>query len=285
MATVKFSIGNSAHPIRTLTTRPQQQPASYFRFLDLSAEIRNMIYEELVVVGEVHYNDKSRFAVDAQDSYVGRQKPDLTLFRVCNQIYFEAESLYLRKNTFSLPGNFHLYSPFSRLEDIAMLNKDSWLFSGRGLALVKNIRVNFASEYITYDNADLWLDYDIENGEGAMQKLSVYDRTEIVHEWKEDIAIQYYFLQHCALSLLSPRMERVELDFTRSFCDMGCCRVFDMCLGDWIEHLNPKALRITGLMRGEEKDIQYDYIKTDGEAVNYNFEDLERLYGLRINMY
>ena len=50
-------------------------------------------------------------------------------------------------------------------------------------------------------------------------------------------------------------VQELELDFTNAFCPFGCCRDFDM-LPEYLRTLQPKVVRVLGLMTGEEEKVK-----------------------------
>jgi hypothetical protein len=78
----------------------------HFRFLDLSPEIRNMIYKEVLFVGKIHFAPERQPNAGRHYYERGYEKPQLSLLRVCKQAHAEAEPLYLSMNLFELPDNF-----------------------------------------------------------------------------------------------------------------------------------------------------------------------------------
>jgi hypothetical protein len=90
-------------------------PPARFRFLDLPAELRNPIYEEVLVVDKAFFsNNKSG------DRYA---KPQVALLRICKQIYTKAEQVYLGNSLLHLPTNWHNCNPFQKVKRYATSQK------------------------------------------------------------------------------------------------------------------------------------------------------------------
>jgi hypothetical protein len=87
------------------TTGATEQP---FRFLDLPAELRCQVYEELVVVGKIFYTPEQYSIMNEKcfKDWTAYAAPELSILRVCTQIHQEAEELYLSKHLFVLPNFF-----------------------------------------------------------------------------------------------------------------------------------------------------------------------------------
>ncbi|KAH7086548.1 hypothetical protein FB567DRAFT_603595 [Paraphoma chrysanthemicola] len=146
-----------------------------FRFLDLPAELRNAIYAEFVVVGDVVYSPTTTTSRD-------HKKPDLTLLRVCKQICDEAESLYLSKNMLRFPNNWLKCLPFAETTDSSGASLETLprhMFSQAAFKFVRNISLAFTSDQLS-------LQLTTKSSGSSMKKSTVRDRiTRLVESRKE----------------------------------------------------------------------------------------------------
>jgi len=75
-------------------------PSRFFRFMDLPADLRVQIYEELLVVGKVFYRpseDKVQESSERFEDHEKYLKPSLAVLRVSKAVQKEAEYVYLTR--------------------------------------------------------------------------------------------------------------------------------------------------------------------------------------------
>lgn len=288
---VRSLLSTSGKDVQPATPNMEADQESHFRFMDLPPEIRNMIYEELVVVGKVFYTpynedgtgyeDKDRLGQRCRDwGYF--KKPELQLLRVCKRIHTEAESLYLAKNLFVLPVNWHRYNPVAKFEYCSGLSVDMGrrcLFSESGLRYIRNI--SFAVDQRISEtpqlNLEWWTRWSAEYGPRPFVDMTERERLQVFHDkaciqtredWTEMTSCLAYF---------SSTMTYVEVDFTNAFCSVGVCRPISYGVTDWIERLNPEQLDVIGVGKNERVDF---FMGAHGYA-DITYEELYRMYGLR----
>jgi hypothetical protein len=83
-----------------------------FRFLDLSPEIRNLIYKEVLVIpdGILLYHNRNSNVLALLSAHAPRW---VALLRANRQIYREARPILYRYNTFALKQRAHQYGVLS----------------------------------------------------------------------------------------------------------------------------------------------------------------------------
>lgn len=133
--------------ISLVTEDPKTQQVEFaFRFLDLPAELRCFVYEELLVVGKVFYKGTGYPERDNTIRFRNKQyfrEPYLAILRTCKLVHDESEKVYLDKNLFVLPIQWQLYAPFKA--SLHYLN-DRYVFSKRGLSHVRNLSITWTVE-------------------------------------------------------------------------------------------------------------------------------------------
>lgn len=127
-------------PTQPLSISTTAARATHFRFFDLSVELRNAVYEELVVVGKVfHSTDKDE--IWHHGTY---RRPFLAIFRVCKQMNAEAEPVYLSKKVFHLPVEW-----FTRFRPFIVGNHNTpSLFSRNAFSEIRNLHFEFSTSQI-----------------------------------------------------------------------------------------------------------------------------------------
>ncbi|KAJ4292514.1 hypothetical protein N0V90_009176 [Kalmusia sp. IMI 367209] len=245
-----------------------QKVGTTFLFLKLPAELRCLVYEELLVVGKVFYKDT---AWERLNSIRYRDKayyrtPSLEILRVCKAIHTEAEPIYLSKNLFVLPLGWALRPPFHITEDPPSDARQ--IFSKNGLKHVRNLCIaidrtelvtstEFRQEFEDWVNEDfLQARYDsttvaerLKKTRGTMMSVmsgKIEARRSWLHIYK-------------ALRNFGPReyapFECIEFDYTNTFCLLGCCRPVNISSFLWFDTIRPMAIDIIGINSAREENM------------------------------
>ncbi|KAH7394472.1 hypothetical protein BKA66DRAFT_438817 [Pyrenochaeta sp. MPI-SDFR-AT-0127] len=266
-----------------ISTRLQQIDLSHFRFLHLPLEVRNMVYERLVVVGKVFYSPDHYDITNGQrcHDYKRFRKPELQLLRVCSQFHVEAESLYHAKNLFVLPIEWQQCYPFNTVSRVwcRKPNLGRQLFSAAGLDNIRHVSVAVDQKLTrllgqTFEN---WQIREVHSNISYSQR-TVQDRYRLAH----DIHLENIFWEWSTmlrqLSSFQEGLLYLELDLTNAFCAIGDCRPFgSYSLAGWIKEVKPKALDVLGMQTMGEKQ---DFLARTMEA-GIKHHNLRYQYGLR----
>ncbi|KAF9700876.1 hypothetical protein EKO04_001160 [Ascochyta lentis] len=242
----------------TPSSELQAESITPSRFLELPAELRLQIYEELVVVGKVFYTPgyKSLKSYVRFKDYSNYTKPSLAILRVCKTTHKEAEDVYLSKNLFVLPPNFSLSQPFTNKQYFGHRP----LFSTAAFARLKHVSIELSSrspDAPTTMDAYIW-DPTTWQVQVNFHQQTAVERLQDAH----DQAVKWFFLrldkEVQALTLI-PALRSLELDYSNAYCPLACCRLLGLT-GAWsylTDELAPaKSIRVVGLRdEGEEEQV------------------------------
>jgi hypothetical protein len=261
------------------------KPASHFRFLNLPTEIRVMIYEELLVVGKVFYTP------DSYDVWNGERcrrhelfrKPELQLLRLCKQIHYEAEPVYLAKNLFVMPIEFRVCVPFVEPKSYQGNGQDHsddrHLFSTLGFTYIKSISINIdksLSQRVSL-SFEGWRDHERVSLRRPFTQLTPQQAYEYIHNVELSLVRENWQGTISRLDMFLERLEYLEMDFTNAFCATGCCRPIGLAVGHWLHSFVPKRFDVVGLLSIEEKR---QFISTARDVGNISHSEFRREYGL-----
>jgi hypothetical protein len=204
------------------STMPADLPTPPFRFMDLPPELRVEIYKQLVVVGYVFFTPDYYEIQTGRCSrdYLSTPKPSLSILRVSKAIYEEAEDVYLGRNTFVLPLEWYLMTPFYFSAN--RFSRDHILFSRSALKKLKHVSVAL-SVRATIPLVMVSTDWN----QGEFEQMDHAQRLVRAHQKA------LYFLDEdrrrlCENFECLAGLQSIEIDFTDAYCPVGCCRVLDM---------------------------------------------------------
>ncbi|KAF2743067.1 hypothetical protein M011DRAFT_250806 [Sporormia fimetaria CBS 119925] len=259
-----------------------------FRFLDLPPEIRVMIYEEVLVVGNVFF--RNRYGQMPPDDHRYRDcnripKPELQLLRVSRQIHDEAEPVYLSKNNFLLPVGWERMKPF----DIhSSTSSTAPLFSRAGLVHVRYISF-IVDQNIRLGHGNVNNSADWRSCEGWMgTKYEDMSLAEIF-DWMDDSAREAYhdalMAMADALGRLIPGPRYVEVDYTEAFDYLGRRTILHedlatILLFRYLNCDNLEQINVLGLRSSLEK-VHFNALGIGQQYYDQNDEDGKKMQKIR----
>lgn len=189
-------------------------------------------------------------------------KPSLSILRVCKQIRYEAESMYLERNTFMLPSTMVFHYPLM-IPDMAFDNRnptipyaDRILFSAAALGRIRNISIAFCNRTdspLTISHSE-WMQQSYI-GQPTFEDMPPEQRMLYAHYRAKLYQISLWMAQVEALMRFEAQLDLLELDLTNVYCPFGCCRDFPVDFRILVQ-LKPKLLRFLGMRPGEVEQVE-----------------------------
>lgn len=198
----------------------------------LPPEIRQRIYEDILVVGKVFPytlgESYDEYECDYDDELTERElacyeAPEVGLLLVCKTIHAEAEPLLYRRNTFVLPPSDLTARFFNR-----SLHNDT----RRGW--IKSVEVSFEASDLTRDDREATLDEQLEltrddmlfpeKGEGdAWLHPDVDNWAQNMHESYKECLSLVVWPRKAAFILDHLQLRELVVDFGAATCIEDCC--------------------------------------------------------------
>jgi hypothetical protein len=240
--------------------------------MDLPVELRDMVYEELVVVGKIFYTP-DEYAVMTEKRFKDWKSyrvPCLAILRVSKQVHDEAEKVYLGKNLFVLPDQATSRQPF--IQSVHCNNggrepgtkihipfPDRWLFSASAPGRIKNISVGFSwrtnegLSAIDYPDWRLSVILGKMTLRNRMQRAHIHTLFSLQGDIDGYISDLYSFF-HYGGGPYPKRFKYLEFDLTNAYCSTGCCRTLDQ---EWFQLmvLGPEKTAFLGTRNAKEEGI------------------------------
>ena len=266
----------------TTSSRKKQVPyPTNSRFLQLPLVVRNMIYEELLVVGKVYpFPCPEDFGISISSSnppildprYQGvttARIPELQILRLCRQIKEEGERFYLEKNLFVLPRiAAQCGLPFQSflLKEIPNGTERPWSLPSSAVKYLRFLSITF-----DFRDEDKSMAAMLTRRDGGLSGDSEFIghpgnitddlRDKWIHdarmgELKRRWAQFYHGIAYCSLDL-------IQIDLSRCYCPLGCHRMvveaLQVALPSAFYHscqlMPPKKVEINGVLYAEKSVI------------------------------
>ena len=213
-----------------------------FRFLDLPLEIRIIVYEQVLVIGNIYIKQQAAFDEQYSGSY-RYQRPETQLLRVNRQIKSECDPIFYGRNNFVLPLGFepglYDYPPLFRANEF-----------------IRSIDVTFDMRADSGDRADLRdvveRDYDSCFYAGAFSSLDPIFQADDIHQSELD-----QLLQDCwpavAQTIHQYQLDFLRIDLGNAYCPTGCHRLAEWVVADHIKCSMAKEIQFVGVRDLAEK--------------------------------
>ncbi|KAF2820368.1 hypothetical protein CC86DRAFT_387398 [Ophiobolus disseminans] len=121
-----------------------------------------------------------------------------------------------------------------------------------------------------------------KSGHGGFEEQTTAERqnhaVEALHSTDES---EWFNVQEHLCEFKS-KLECVAVNFTVTFCPVGCCRPLNQCIDYWIVRLKPRSINFTGHRDGDEANLAFAYADNNRleEPTHITLDDLEVDYGL-----
>ena len=198
-----------------------------FDFLKLPRELRNLVYECCVAVGEVRIGGADWVQQpDMRYKLPKSAKAELSLFTVNKQIRLEALEVYLSKNHFVVPNAAMWWSSGPRIH-----------FTRRipGLPKRSVVHEQWRSVSIPVDFRGIPAEDDGTDSINLDDRLDTSEEVSTMVERHNEYAFDFYFNALSTLAHIIPsnrQLRRLQINVQNATCRLGCHRLVVMLFND-----------------------------------------------------
>lgn len=216
--------------------------------LTIPGEIRNRIYDHLLLVGRVNVFNCS--ACDPHENI-----PDLAILRVNRQINEEASAFLYSTGTFVVSTGRDLAGFMSKTDDFCVYTAVTETFPSR--AAIRSLEIRFVAEYNTTDfheerMQELWHSA-VFRGESRRRKA------KHLHDLDRNASRAVWGVAGELLSMLHG-LQNLTVNVEQAFCPDGCCRLVD-AVARSLRRLRRKPelkVNVTGSLDDDEVKVVTD---------------------------
>lgn len=205
------------HSLQEALTEDRSNVRPPSSLLTIPGEIRNRIYDHLLLVGRINIFDCAACCT-ACDQH--ETMPDLAILRVNQQTKEEASAFLYRNSTFVVSTGRDLACFMSKTDDFCLYTAVTETFPSR--AAIRSLEVRFVADYIPTDfheerMKELWhsTEFREETRRRKAKHLHDLDRTASEAVWA--VAGELICLMH--------GLQNLTVNIEQAFCPEGCCRL------------------------------------------------------------
>ena len=214
--------------------------------ITIPGEIRNRIYEHLLLIAEGHV---FHCACCCSSCTLPDDIPDLAILQVNRQINREASALLYSTSTFVVSTGRDLAGFMTKTTDFCLYTAVTETFPSR--AIIRSLEIRFVADYSPTDvheerMRELWRSQDFR-GETRRKKakyLHDLDRTASEAVWV--VAGELLGMMH--------GLKDLTVNIEQAFCPEGCCRLVDVVARSLRRLRRKEGLRIT--VTGSLDDVE-----------------------------
>ena len=192
-------------------------------FLNLPAEIRNMIYRYCLVQNQTLIPYKEHYPLSKADLAFRKDLPTVALLQVCKKIETEAAAVLYGQNVWRITSK----SCPGVISSAGKTRSSIW---ERRASMFRNVVIVFDQQDVDRDELykrtlelhKSYSDFEV-NGHNLLQNLTGFRRSSQMHT-QGDLIMAQSWDRRFYLAYGMGYLTLITFDLSRLFCPMGCCR-------------------------------------------------------------